>query len=281
MQSPGPFRFAAAGLLAAALALQFCSAAKADEPATPGAVTFESSIRPILKAHCFQCHGEQGKKEGNLDLRLRRLILAGGDSGPAIVPGTSAESYLLQRVRDGEMPPGDGIKRLTADEVALIEKWIAVDAPTARPEPEEIGGEIFITEEDRRHWAFQPIVRPAPPAPQNSERVRTPIDAFLLHRLEQHGASFSPDADRRTLVRRAFFDLIGLPPTSEELEQALADPSANWHESLVDRCSTRLITANAGAGTGWMSPAMPIRTGPWGTASGPTPIATATTSSAL
>jgi hypothetical protein len=142
---------------------------------------------------------------------------------------------LLQRVRDGEMPPGDGIKKLTADEVALIEKWIAVDAPTARPEPEEISGEIFITEEDRRHWAFQPIVRPAPPAPQDSERVRTPIDAFLLNRLEQHEASFSPDADRRTLVRRACFDLIGLPPTSEELEQALADPAPNWYENLVDR----------------------------------------------
>jgi mono/diheme cytochrome c family protein len=236
MRSPGTFRFAAAGLLAAALAVLACPVAIADEPATPGAaLTFEGSIRPILKAHCFQCHGEQGKKEGNLDLRLRRLMVAGGDSGPAIVPGRSGESYLLQRVRDGEMPPGKAAKKLSADEVSLIERWITTDAPTARPEPDETSGEFLITAEDRSHWAFQPIDRRKTPTPQNADRVRTPIDAFLLSKLEEHGASLAPDADRRTLVRRAYFDLIGLPPTREQLAEALTDPSVNWFEHLVDR----------------------------------------------
>jgi mono/diheme cytochrome c family protein len=126
----GAIRFIALALLVGGLSVFPCARANAEEATTPAAApTFEGSIRPILKTYCFQCHGEQGKREGNLDLRLRRLIVAGGDSGAAIVPGTPAESYLLQRVRDGEMPPSDDAMKLSADQVALIERWIAADAP--------------------------------------------------------------------------------------------------------------------------------------------------------
>ena len=199
------------------------------------APTFETHVRPILKAYCFTCHGEQGKTEGSLDLRLRRLAIAGGDSGPAIVPGKAAESLLLDRVRSGEMPPGKDAKKLTPEQIATIERWIAAGATTARSEPETIDAGFLITQDDRRHWSFQPIRRPEVPATKSVEMVRTPIDAFLLAELEAHDTTFAPEANRRTLVRRAFFDLIGLPPSPDEMRQALDDPSADWYEKLVDR----------------------------------------------
>lgn len=210
-----------------------CAAeARGDDADAP---TFEARVRPILKAHCFSCHGEQGKTEGSLDLRLRRLAVAGGDSGPAIVPGKAAESLLLGRVLSGEMPPGKDAKKLTSEQIATIERWIAAGAATARSEPEQIDADFLITEDDRRHWSFQPIRRPDVQRPKHAEMVRTPIDAFLLHELERQGAAFAPEADRRTIVRRAYFDLIGLPPSPDEMRQALDDPSSDWCEKLVDR----------------------------------------------
>jgi hypothetical protein len=204
--------------------------------------TFERDIRPILKTYCFSCHGEQGQKKSGLDLRLRRFLVSGGDFGPAIVPGKPQESYLLERVRKGEMPPGKSAKKLSPEQITLIERWIAAGAATVRPEPETLGPGLYITEEDRQLWSFQPIRRPPvptpPPPPQDREgwdRVRTPIDAFVLRRLNEQGFSFSPDADRRTLVRRAYFDLIGLPPTPAEIEQANDDVSPDWYEKLLDR----------------------------------------------
>ena len=210
------------------------------------AVTFERDVRPIFKTHCFQCHGEANVREGALDLRLRRWMVEGGDSGPAITPGDPAGSYLLDRIRDGEMPPGEGA-HLTAGEIAAIERWVAAGAPTARAEPEQLSGELRITEEEREFWSFQPIRRPAPPAVATSEDasadpsapshplVRNPIDAFLLQRLQHEGLSFSPPADRRTLIRRATFDLHGLPPTPEEVDAFLADARPDAYERLIDR----------------------------------------------
>mgnify|MGYP003338879105 CR=1 FL=1 len=115
-------------------------------PTAPNAPTFERDIRPILKAQCFQCHGESGKTKGGIDLRLRRLMLH-GDDGPAIVPGKASESRLLQLVRSGEMPK-DG-KPLSPAQVQLIERWISLGAPTARPEP-ETAPDFVITAEDRK-----------------------------------------------------------------------------------------------------------------------------------
>src|ERR1043166_3484967 len=177
--------------------------------------TFEKDIRPILKTHCFECHGEGEKLKGGLDLRLRRLILQGGDDGPVLVPGKPGRSLLFKLVHSGEMPKRD--KKLTREQVALIRQWIATGAKTARPEPAELAKGGAITEEERAFWSFQPIRRPAVPQTKPKDRVRTPIDAFLFSALEKQKLGFSPDADKVTLLRRACFDLTGLPPTPAEV----------------------------------------------------------------
>jgi hypothetical protein len=209
---------------------------RAAEPRPENLVpSFEKDIRPILKAHCFQCHGEQGKPKGGLDVRLRRFLVAGGDSGSAVEPGKPADSLLVQRLRAGEMPPGKNAKKLPLEQIALIERWIAAGAVTARAEPDKIGAGFVVTEEDRQFWSFQPIRRTDVPTPKHLDRVRSPIDAFLLARLEAHGQSFSPEADKRTLLRRAYFDLIGLPPSPEETAAFLADDAPDAYDRLIDR----------------------------------------------
>ena len=196
-------------------------------------VTFEVHVRPILKAHCFQCHGEAGEKEGGLDLRLRRFIVAGGESGPAFVANAPAESLLLERVRSGEMPPGDD-KRLSDADVRTIEAWINTGAKTTREEPQEVGDGPLFTEEERNYWAFQSVQRPAIPQLSEMSRVRTPIDAFLLAEMRSN-ESFAADADRFRLVRRAWFDLAGLPPTPEAVAAFVDDQSPDAWERLVNQ----------------------------------------------
>jgi mono/diheme cytochrome c family protein len=206
--------------------------ATASEPNdTVAAPTFETDIRPLLRAHCFDCHGATDEKQGGLDLRLVRFQLAGGDSGPAIKPGDAEASMVVTRIRAGEMPPGDA--KLTPREIDTIAKWVAAGAKTARAEPESIAPGVGISEEERSWWAFQPIHHPAIPETPDP-RVRTPIDA-LLRTAMPAGVAFSPDADKRTLIRRAYFDLLGLPPAPVEVGQFLADSSSDAYEKLVDR----------------------------------------------
>ena len=194
---------------------------------------FESHVRPILKTHCFQCHGEDVKPEAKLDLRLARLIAKGGESGPAFVAGKHAESLLWKRLAAGEMPPGE--KKLSEKERRIIAAWIDAGARTARPEPEAIADDD-VTEEERSFWSFQPILRPQVPAIRHPQsQVRNPIDTFLLARLEQDQHSFSDEADAVTLARRATFDLLGLPPTPEEVDEFLADREPGAYERLLDR----------------------------------------------
>ncbi len=194
---------------------------------------YERDIRPILKTHCFMCHGESGEREGGLALRLRRLMVSGGDSGPAISPGDVDDSLLVLRVAEGEMPPGD--TKLSEHEVDLIRRWISAGAKTARPEPETLDPAALITDEERNFWAFQPIRDPQVPSVHRSESVRTPIDAFLLRRLEAEGLTFGPAADKVTLIRRAYFDLIGLPPTAEQVQAFVDDDSPAAYEKVVDQ----------------------------------------------
>ncbi len=201
-------------------------------PITPGALTFEHDVRPILKAHCFLCHGEEEKPKGELDLRLVRLMMHGGESGPAIVAGKSAESLLLQRLRAGEMPPGP--KKLLAKEIDTIAHWLDQGAATAFPEPADPAAAVF-TEVERSHWSFQSVVRPSLPPVAQTELVRTPIDAFLLAKLAAEKLTFSAEADGRTLIRRAYFDLLGLPPTPEQVNEFLADTAPDAWERLIDR----------------------------------------------
>ena len=197
----------------------------------PTELTFERDIRPIFREFCFDCHGASSKLEGALDLRLVRFLAKGGEAGPAIVKGKPAESYLLERVRSGDMPPGEA--HVPAEQIAIIERWVAAGAPTARPEPETLGPGVPISQEEREFWAFQPLATPTIPEYPPSERVRTPIDALLRQAMPE-GLHFSPDADRLTLVRRLYFDVIGLPPSPEELQRWLNHPSPEWYPELVD-----------------------------------------------
>ncbi len=193
---------------------------------------FESQVRPILKTHCFQCHGEEEKREAQLDLRLARLIAKGGESGPAVVAGKHDSSLLWKRIAAGEMPPGE--KKLKESERRIIAAWIDAGAKTARPEPEAISDDD-VTEDERSFWSFQPIRRPSVPRVSRPDAVRNPVDGFLLARLEQDKLAFSDEADAVTLVRRASFDLLGLPPTPEEVDEFLADHEPGAYERLIDR----------------------------------------------
>jgi hypothetical protein len=196
-------------------------------------LVFERHIRPILKEFCLDCHGAAENHEGSLDLRLRRFLVQGGDSGPSIQPGDPDKSLLLQRILDGEMPPGE--KKVTPAQIEVMRSWILTGANTLRDEPENLGMGIGITPEDREHWAFQPLQAPEVPVFQSNPRVRTPIDALLLAEMQPLGLKFAPDADRKTWLRRATFDLTGLPPTVAEVAAFLNDEGDAAYERALDR----------------------------------------------
>jgi hypothetical protein len=190
-------------------------------------VTFERDVRPIFKAHCFQCHGEDGKLKGKLDVRLKRLLEKGGESGPAIVPGNPHDSQLLDLIKEGEMPKK--AKPLKPEEIAIIEQWIVQGAKTLRPEPEKAEEAGGITEEERAWWAFQPIAHPNPPGSEAN-----PIDAFVHAKLAANKLAPSPEANRATLIRRAYFDLLGLPPTRVQVEAFEKEARPDAWEHLID-----------------------------------------------
>ena len=194
-------------------------------------LTFEQHIRPILKAQCFHCHGEADELSGGLDVRLVRLLAAGGESGEAIVPGDADASLLWQRIAADEMP--EGPKKLSAPQKSLVRQWIEQGARTARPEPQDVRDARF-SDEELSHWAYQPTGRPQVPRPPGYE-LRTPIDGFIAERLAEHEFDFSPPADRRTLIRRVTFDLLGLPPTPDEVQTFVVDRSPDAYERLVER----------------------------------------------
>lgn len=210
------------------LTLLTAPAGAGDEP-----TQFEAKIRPILKAHCWQCHGEAQELKGGIDVRLVRFLLKGGDTGAAVVPGDHAASLLYQRIAAGEMPPGD--KKVSPEELEQIARWIDSGATTRRAEPETLAvGEEMITDEERQHWAFLPIVKPLIPDVVHSELVRTPVDSFLLSKLEAAGLSFGPEADPETLLRRLYFDLTGLPPSINALDAFMADASPEAWSKVVE-----------------------------------------------
>jgi mono/diheme cytochrome c family protein len=196
-------------------------------------VRFETHIRPILKAHCWQCHGEDDELKGALDTRLARFLLKGGDSGPAFVAGEHAKSLLYERITLGEMPPGK--KKLSPREIELFARWIDEGAKAVGQEPETLPAGDTFTDQERSHWSFQPISRPPLPPVQKTDLVASPIDAFLLARLESKGLSYGPEADRATLIRRLSYDLTGLPPPPEAVDAFVADTVPDAYERLVER----------------------------------------------
>lgn len=199
------------------------------------ALNFEDDIIPILQARCFKCHGDEMRK-ASLDLRRRFTILKGGDGGPAIVPGKPEESTLFEMIEKREMPPKEE-DPLDKKQIEVLRRWIAAGAPikgqTEAP-LEVTDAEETVSPEDRKFWAFQPPVRPVVPTVKGADRVRTPIDAFLLAKLEEKGIGFNPDAEPLTLLRRIYFDLIGLPPSSAQVDAYLADDKPGAYERLVD-----------------------------------------------
>ncbi len=201
---------------------------------------FEKSVRPVLAEHCYECHAAE-ERSGGLWLDSREGWQAGGDSGDALVPGKPEASRLIEAIRyenlDLQMPP-DG--KLSARDVAALEKWVELGAPDPRratntgPTQNKPSTGMSI-EEGREFWSFRPVANPQPPKVSHQAWVRNPIDAFVLARLEAEGLTPAKLADRRTMLRRVTFDLIGLPPTPAEVESFLADDSPDAFERVVER----------------------------------------------
>ena len=206
---------------------------------------FENHIAPILQQRCVTCHNTK-KKKGELDLSTKETLLRGGENGNVIVPGNPDESYLLERVRNGEMPPEDkgGGKRLSQDQIELLSTWIQNGArwpagQTLTPDAQSLkrAGSDW--------WSLRPVRRPALP-PIDTDENASPIDAFVSRKIRQRGLSPLGPTDRRTLIRRATFDLIGLPPTPEEVAAFLSDESPDALQRVVDR-----LLASAHYGERW------------------------------
>jgi cytochrome c553 len=199
---------------------------------------FEKQVRPVLVTHCQRCHGPD-KQKGGLRLDSRAAMLSGGDSGPAMVAGKPDASTLIKAIRYNDaiqMPPS---KKLADEHIAALTTWVKMGAPWP-PAPEairtvETGKEVPVTKEDRGFWSFQPVKIPALPTVKNGAWPRSSIDFFILSRLEAKGLRPVAAADKRTLLRRASFDLIGLPPAVEEMDQFLADDSPEAFARAVDR----------------------------------------------
>ena len=212
-------------------------------PADRAPVDFQREIEPIFAASCYGCHGPT-KAAGQLRLDRREAALKGGIGGPVIRPGHAAESRLLHRIQgeggEARMPLGG--TPLTAEQTERIRRWIDEGA-TWPVSADSSADEIPL------HWSYRPPIRSEVPKVQRSSWIRNPIDAFVLARLEQEGLAPSPEASREALLRRVSLDLIGLPPTIEEIDAFLADQSPDAYEKVVDR-----LLASPHYGERWARP---------------------------
>jgi mono/diheme cytochrome c family protein len=215
-------------------------AAQADDPkpelppAASQPVDYARDVAPILSRSCYRCHGES-KHKGGLALHVKDRLMAGGDEGPVVVVGKSAESRLIHSVArtdpDYPMPPEGSGDPLTPAEVGLLRAWIDQGAKWPDAASDSTGSTAIKSD----HWSFQPPKRPEPPAVKRADWPRNPIDRFILARLDKEGLEPSPEADRSTLIRRLSLDLIGLPPTPAEIDAFVADARPDAYERLVDR----------------------------------------------
>jgi hypothetical protein len=220
------------GVCALLLVAVLCQPTLARQTVTPqDRDFFEQQVRLLLVQRCYGCHAGQQPK-GNLSLESRAGWRRGGQSGPAIAPGDPAGSRLMKAVRHlpgaPAMPPGG---QLSEREIALLAQWITRGAP----DPRDGAAQPAAAMAAGRHWAFQPLKRHAPPAVRNASWARTPIDRFILAGLEAKGLHPAPPADRRAFIRRATYDLLGLPPTPEEVAAFVNAKSPNAYEKLLDR----------------------------------------------
>ncbi len=230
---------AIAALLAVAPA-----AVRGGETAAAASEHFERQVRPLLAEKCWKCHGPE-KQEASLRLDSAAALAAGGDSGPAVAAGDPEHSLLVQAIRregDIKMPPDETLEQ---GQVALVVAWVKSGATwpsypdAAKPDADRSSAEALLAappaETGDPLWAFRPVADPQPPIIRAAGEPGSPIDRFIIARAESLGLACAPRADRRTLIRRAYFDLVGLPPPVEEVERFAADASSDAFAKLVDK----------------------------------------------
>jgi mono/diheme cytochrome c family protein len=238
-------------MLSVALLVCFTAAVRADPPSKPevdpdhaakmtqGRELFTKQVRQVLVDQCVKCHGGEKTRSG-LDLVTREGLLKGGDNGPSIIVGKAKESRLYKLVAHLEEPHMPAkLPKLGDKQIGDIAQWINLGAPYDKPlsAKAEAGAKkpMIVTDEDRKFWAFQPLKRVAPPQVKNQTWARMPIDSFILAKLEEKNLAPNPPVDRRKLIRRVYFDVIGLPPSPEEIEAFVQDKADNAYEKLIDR----------------------------------------------
>ena len=236
-------------MLVCSLVIWHATQLQADDPSAEAIDFFESKIRPLLLHRCVECHGDF-EPEGEFSLTSMNGLLRGGKLGPAVVPGKPKESLLISAINHDEflkMPPKE---KLPTSELVLLSKWVSMGAPwpathskastsehlpVEAASPENKVEQVEFTAEQKSFWAYQPFGRPKPPTVDDADWSRSPIDAFVLEKLQAKGLAPAKPASKRDLIRRATYDLIGLPPTEDEIESFLADASPNAFSIVVDR----------------------------------------------
>jgi hypothetical protein len=214
-----------------------------EKPSRQAVAFFENNIRPLLVDRCYECHSSKlAEPEGGLLLDSRAGVMAGGTHGPVIVPGKPDESLLIQAIKrknkDFQMPPADR-EPLSKREIETLVKWVEMGVPDPRTEPAgaapTVAASAFDWEKEAKHWAYQPVRDPHPPDGVTAEWNGTAVDRFVKAALDAKGVTPVDRANKRTLIRRATYDLTGLPPTPEEIHAFLEDESENAFEKVIDR----------------------------------------------
>jgi mono/diheme cytochrome c family protein/GNAT superfamily N-acetyltransferase len=221
--------------------LVLLTAAASTSAADAGSAEFyKDKVLPILEARCFECHGPESELKGGLFLGNREGILEGGESGPAVDPDALEDSLILDAINYGsyEMPPDS---QLPDDEIAILTAWVKAGASIPegsgleRPKIRHTNPATLVTDETKNYWAFRPVANPAVPQVTNSAWTANPIDNFILQGLEQAKLSPTSSADKQQLIRRAYYDLTGLPPSIDDVEAFVNDKSDRAFEKVIDR----------------------------------------------
>ncbi len=214
-------------------ALALVSATRAAELTRAQSDFFENKVRPVLVNSCYKCHSTQSEKlKGGLLLDTREGLLKGGETGPALVPGNPEKSLLITAVRYADenlqMPPKE---KLSEQQIADLATWIRMGAPDPRLATD---AQKNWKNPGEKHWAWQPVKKPAVPVVKDHGWSQTPIDNFIVAKLDEKGMKPNPIADKPTLIRRAYYDLIGLPPTPAQVDKFVNDKSSNAFEKVID-----------------------------------------------
>ncbi len=224
--------------LTLALVTGFSGAVQAAELAKAQVEFFENKIRPIFSTSCLKCHSAaEGKVKGGFAMDTRDGLLKGGDTGPAVVPGNPDKSLLIKAISykdaDLQMPPKG--EKLSDAQIADLIAWVRMGAPDPRSTIKASAKYKGGSAEAKQHWAYQPVKKQAPPTVTEVDRIQSPVDNFVAAKLEEKGMTLNKPADRATLIRRAYFDLIGIPPTPTEVQAFVNDKSTDAFAKVVDK----------------------------------------------